>query len=94
MTRVRRSFKRARIAVAVGVFLIEALAATGCGRDGAGSITVGDPGKWNKPPEAVDARKRSTRPTPTKSQNAPLAGRSIKEQLKEQIKSRGSGTVR
>jgi hypothetical protein len=94
MTRVCRPFKRARIAVAVGMLLMAAMAPTGCGSDGAGSITVGDPGKWNKPPEAVDTRKRSTRPTTTKTQNAPLAGRSIKEQLKEQIKSRGSGTVR
>jgi hypothetical protein len=86
MTRVCRSFKRARIAVTVGMYLMAALAITGCGRDGAGSITVGDPSKWNKPPEAVDAHKRSTRPTPIKSQNAPLAGKPIKDQLKGRIK--------
>jgi hypothetical protein len=68
------------------MFLLAALAATGCQRGGAGSITVGDPSKWIKPPEAVDLRNRSNKQSPTKLQNAPLAGRSIKDQLKGQIK--------
>jgi hypothetical protein len=68
------------------MLLLAALAATGCHRDGAGSITVGDPSKWIKPPETVDHRNGPTRQSPTKVQNAPLAGRPIKFQLKRQIK--------
>ena len=68
------------------MFLIATLAATGCQRGGAGSIAVGDPSKWRKPPEAVSPREGSTKPSRTKGQGAPLAGKSIKIQLKGQIK--------
>ena len=72
-------------AITIAVLLLTTLGAS-CSPRGAGSISVGDPSKWRKPPEAVSPRKGSTKPSRSKGQDAPLAGKSIRIQLKGQIK--------
>jgi hypothetical protein len=72
---------RFQIALAL-VLIIGATTATGCQPQGAGSITVGDPGKWRKPPVSPEkwARAKLGR---AKEQTNPPVYKSIKEQIRE-----------
>ena len=68
---------RLRINLAVGLFI--AAATTGCQPEGAGSIDVGDPSRWRKPPVA-SSTKTPTNLARTKGQGSPPAYKSIKDQ--------------
>ena len=77
----RRKPPGARLCLAFGLLL--AANSTGCGPDGAGSVKVGDPGCWRKPPEAARLRKPAGKPghgTGRGGQPSP-AWKSIKSQL-------------
>jgi serine/threonine protein kinase len=81
MTVARGRCLLSRLALAVAL-LIAAPALSGCQPEGAGSITVGDPAKWRKPPVAV-SKKAAAKTVKGKSQDDPPVYKSLKDQVRE-----------
>jgi hypothetical protein len=71
-----------RFRITLAAVLLFAATAPGCQPDGAGSIIVGDSGRWRKPPLA-SSKKAPTKPARTKGQGSPPAYKSIKERVRE-----------
>jgi hypothetical protein len=82
MTNHHRPFLRLRISVGV-VVVAGALVLLGCGPDHAGSITVGDPAVWRKPPVAPSKQAPTSKVRTNTQGGDPQVYKSIKEQARE-----------